>query len=377
MNSTTNQGKSAPLKRRGWLPMAGAAWVIAASMLLLGCTVGAEPGAGTASTSPTASASPTPAPDPRTTACDHGSADPRVGVFRETNRKRIATYQKWLGCRVDYVVDFSSRDNWFNISNPGYLLDEWEGMDRRLVLSVAMLPKQTEASFVEGARGDYDEHYRELAERLVNRGMHDTVLRIGWEFNLVNSVWYTEDVESFRAYFRNIVQAMRSVPGQEFEFTWNLGRSGVDAVPYYPGDDVVDHIGVDLYDATGMAGTYPYPAQCDNSCRLSRQTKAWNDGIYGGTRGLRFWAEFARSRNKPLALPEWGLWDRPDGTGGAANEFFIRKMHQFISDPANNVAYHAYFEFDGADGAHRLMTTFADVGQVYRQLFSPLSGNWS
>ena len=86
---------------------------------------------------------------------------------------------------------------------------------------------------------------------------------------------------------------------------------------------------------------------------------------------MAFWAGFAREHGKPLALPEWGLWERPDGIGGGANEFFLRQMVGFIGDPANNVAYHAYFEFDGDDGAHRLMTTFDEVGEVYRDLLAP------
>lgn len=341
------------------------AWVLAHGALLAACA--ADPDDGTAADSqapvrPSAGALPE---------CDHGAGDAVLGVFRETQRERVDEYEAWLGCRVDYVVDFPSRDTWLEVANPRYLLDEWEGSDRRLVLSVAMLPLREEADFASGARGEYDRYFRELAERLVSRGRQDTIVRIGWEFNLKNSAWYTEDVESFRAYWDRIVAAMRSVPGQQLEFTWNPAEGGVDAVPYYPGDDVVDHIGVDIYDSTGAPGTYPYPDRCDNRCRLGRQSTAWNEVLLGGQRGLRFWAAFAAERDKPLVLPEWGLWERPDGTGGGDNAYFVRRMYEFISDPTHNVAYHAYFEFDGDDGAHRLMTTFDDVGEVYRELFGP------
>lgn len=371
--------------RRGQLPArSGMRWLLAlcTAVLVSGCTAEqsspADPSASGSTPDAAVSTSVSTAPPAKTEngvtagerACEHGGADVRVGVFRETQREEVDAYQQWLGCRVDYVVDFSSRDTWWHISRPTYLLDEWEGVDRRLVLSVAMLPRDEPADFTRGAAGDYDRHYVELAQLLIERDREDTILRIGWEFNLTNSQWYTTDTEAFRTYYRRIVDAMRSVPGHNFEFTWNPGRSGVDAVPYYPGDEWVDHIGLDVYDAVG--GVYPYPADCGEECRAVRQRTAWFDHSYGGDRGLGFWAEFARQHGKPFALPEWGVWERPDGTGGGENEFFIRRMVEFISDPANNVAYQAYFEHDGSDGSHRLMTTYADLGDVYRGLLAPL-----
>lgn len=291
-------------------------------------------------------------------------------MFRETRPREVDAYEQWLGCAVDYVVDFPSRDTWADIANPDYFLDAWEGMSRRLVLSLAMLPDVEDADHEAGARGDYDDHFTELGRHLVARGMEDTVVRIGWEFNLKESRYYTDDAVVFRAYWRRIVEAMRSVPGQQFQFTWNPDRGGVDPLAYYPGDAYLDHIGVDIYDATGAPGTYPYPEPCDDACRLVRQREAWSGTFYGGPRGLRFWSAFAREHDKPLALPEWGLWSRPDRTGGGPNPHFLQSMHDFISDPRNQVAYHAYFEYDGDDGEHRLMTTFSEVGDLYRRLMA-------
>jgi hypothetical protein len=305
----------------------------------------------------------------RLPACTHGTADVRLGVFRETRREEVDAYERWLGCRVELVVDFGARPTWQVIAAPTYLFDEWAGSTRQLVLSVAMLPNEGAAHLENGARGEYDQHFRTLARNLVAAGQANAILRIGWEFNLRESRWWTDQPDVFVEYWRRIVAAMRSVPGQEFTFTWNPGYSGADAVPYYPGDDVVDHVGVDVYDALGAPGTYPYPEPCDDACRQQRQDAAW-DVIADGERGLRFWSEFANSHGKPLALPEWGLWSRPDGYSGGNNVSFIERMHQFVSDPTNNVAYHAYFEFDGADGEHRLMTSFPEAGDVFRSLFA-------
>ncbi len=129
-------------------------------------------------------------------------------------------------------------------------------------------------------------------------------------------------------------------------------------------------MGVDAYDVAG--GVYPYPDECDDLCRALEQSKAWNEEIHGGERGLEFWARFARERGKALSVPEWGVWDRPDGTGGGDNGLYVRLMHAFVTDPENNVLYHAYFEFDGDDGAHRLMTdAHPEAAAAFRKAFGP------
>jgi hypothetical protein len=333
---------------------------LAAGAALAGCGGSSPPEPRGSSTAEAAAALPR---------CTHGEADVALGVFRETRRSEVDHYEQWLGCHVELVVDFGARPTWQVIENPAYLLDEWRGSPRRLVLSVAMLPNEGDDSIQAGAEGAYDEHFATLARNLVAGGQQDAILRIGWEFNLPESRWRTDDPAAFVAYWRRIVAAMRSAPGQQFEFTWNPSYGAEDAVPFYPGDDVVDHVGVDVYDATGQPGTYPYPAHCEAACRTARQDAAW-EWLLEGERGLKFWAAFAAEHAKPLAIPEWGLWARPDGFSGGHDVPFVERMHAFISDPANNVAYHAYFEFDGADGEHRLMTSFADAGDVFRRLFA-------
>lgn len=290
-------------------------------------------------------------------------------MFRQTDPAEVDEFEAWLGCRVDYVVDYSARDSWRDIADPEYLHRAWADEPRRLVLGVAMLPTEGDVDIASGAAGRYDRYFRELAGHLVEDGQADAILRVGWEFNLAESTWFTEDTEDFIAFWRRIVTAMRSVEGAEFRFDWNPnnGVNPVDAAEYYPGDDVVDFIGVDAYD---VAGPYPYPAECDDNCRLTVQTRAWEDAIYGGERGLRFWSDFARDHGRPLSLPEWGLWSRPDGIGGGENAYYIKRMHEFIVDPVNNVAYQAYFEYNGDDGEHRMMTTFKKSGDLFRSLFA-------
>ena len=329
-----------------------------------------QPPAPSSSTSgPAATRTPSAGPAPK--AC-RGAGGAQVGVFRGTDPAEVDAFEKWLGCRVEVAADFSARASWQDIASPGYLNEAWAGEPRRLALGIAMLPEDPDATMRAGAAGDYDQYFRTLGEGLVDEGHADAILRVGWEFNLDGSRWFTRDTDAFKAYWRRIADVMGSVAGSRFQFDWNPnnGKNPVDAVDYYPGDDVVDIIGVDAYDVAG--NVYPYRRNCDDACRTRTQTRAGEQHIFGGDRGLRFWRDFARERGKPLSLPEWGLWSRPDGTGGGENAYYIRRMHEFIADPGTPVAYQAYFEYNGEDGEHRLMTTFTSSGAVYRQLLSPV-----
>jgi hypothetical protein len=297
----------------------------------------------------------------------------KVGVFRGTEPAEVTKYEEWLGRKIDLVVDFSTRQTWAEIAAPDEMIQAWKDKPYRQVYSVGLLPEGDDSATIErGAAGEYDVHYRELAGRLVAAGQQDAILRLGWEFNLESSRWQTDDEKAFIEYWRRVVAAMRAEPGQKFQFDWNPnnGKGKHDAVEYYPGNDVVDFIGVDAYDVAYTHKTYPYPDDCDQSCRLERQKNAWRQSIYGDHRGLRFWSKFAAQHGKPMSLPEWGLWKREDGHGGGENAYYLQQMAAFIADPKNAVAYHSYFEFDGPDGPHRLMVDYPDAGNVFRPLFS-------
>lgn len=345
-------------------------WCLAAATLLAGCGV---------PTSSLADGTPEPTPPAATIGtepvselqpCDPRPGAPEMGVGRGSGvPERIDQFEQWLGCSVEHVIEFPARNSWQQISDPEYMLDIWAQDERTLVLGLAMLPNDGEYTMAQGVAGEFDEYFRSFGQAMVDAGRQDSWLRIGWEFNGFWSNYYTEDVEVFRAYWRRIVEVLRSIEGQEFVFVWNPAVSGDDAVPYYPGDDVVDLIGVDIYDSVSAPGAYPYPAVCDDECRLGRQQTAWLVHLYGGDTGLKYYSDFARSVGKDLVLPEWGLWDRPDGNTGGENPYFIRQMHDFIYDETNNVVMHAYFEYDYPGNTHRLMTSFPESGEVFRDLF--------
>jgi len=102
-------------------------------------------------------------------------------------------------------------------------------------------------------------------------------------------------------------------------WVWN----GQDAA-WYPGDDVVDIVGVDAYDQ-GVSG----------------RRHRWRE-IYGRPLGIHEVARFAARRHKPLSIPEWGLMPRGRRwLGGGDDPAYVAGIDRVLR--TRRVAYQAYF----------------------------------
>lgn len=289
-------------------------------------------------------------------------------------------YGDWLNRKVLWAEDFMPKEGWNKIEGEQWQLGTWQGWvskvpGRKLVLSVPLLPggwdcsgpiqgpgKGEPVSLAKGAAGEYNEYFQKLAENLVLYGLGDSILRLGWEFN---GGWYTwradteDKAKAFAGYFRQIVQTMRAVPGAEnLKFVWNPAME--PWWPYspetaWPGDDVVDIVGIDVYDQSWAKDTYPFPEGADEGEIAQRQEATWNRVTNNEkAMGLPYWAAFAKKHGKPMAIPEWGVCLRKDGHGGLDNPGYIEKMVQFINDPENNVYFECYFDVAAPDGDHQL-----------------------
>src|SRR5204863_524420 len=84
-------------------------------------------------------------------------------------------------------------------------------------------------------------------------------------------------------------------------FCWNptLGDQSMPAETAWPGDEFVDSVGLDVYDVSWLADTYPWPAGAGADEGEARRTRAW-DGILKASRGLEFWKGFA-AEHRPAA----------------------------------------------------------------------------
>ncbi|WP_181808964.1 glycosyl hydrolase [Streptomyces shenzhenensis] len=265
---------------------------------------------------PSAPATGTPAPTPR-------QETPAYGAFLGSDAlgvARIASFSNWLGgteVRVGHT--YLPGDRWSNIEGQPDFLQVWADWrrakdNRMFVLNVPMQERNEEnlsdaavrVLLRQGAAGEFDQHFRVLAQRLVAAKVPDTVLVPGWE---MNGTTYTHrcapDPEAWKKYWKRIVTVMRSVPGQRFRFDFAPSR-GLDAVAWtrcYPGDDTVDIIGMDAYDQPrGLSFdeqvTEPY--------------------------GLQAQVDFAKSHGKPISYPEWGLFRNGD------NPVYMRRMLEWM-----------------------------------------------
>lgn len=247
--------------------------------------------------------------------------------------ERMQELSRWLGgteLRAGHT--YLPGDTWANIEGAPDSLRTWarwrnERADRLFVLNVPMqernearLPDARVAELIRtGARGTHDHHFRRLAERLVDLDVPDTVIVLGWEMNGFD---YTHrcrpDPENWKKYWRRIVTAMRSVKGQHFRFDFAPNRGG-DAIAWtrcYPGDDVVDVVGMDSYD---------------------QEPGRTFDEQVAQPYGLRQQVDFARAHGKEISYPEWGLFRHGD------NPEYVRRMLEWIEE--HRPLYHSITDF--------------------------------
>ena len=307
-------------------------------------------------------------------------------AYTSGNATKSDAYEKWLGAPVPLGEAFLSNANWGFLegssANAKSFFAGWSSWTKSsghaLVLALPMiLAGEGYASLASCAAGNYASHWSTLGASLVAAGLESTVLRPGWEFNGDWSDVYAKGHESdFAGCFRSIVDSMRSVAGASFVFTWNpaIGVSGGFAAENaWPGDAYVDVIGLDIYDISYAS----YPTS--GTISASTYDAVWKS-YQTESHGLSFWQAYAKTHDKPLAFPEWGLWARGDSHhGGGDDPAFIQHMHDFIA--ANDVAYACYFDVHAHDGDHELwpgsdpnnpvVTAFPNGKAAYTKLFGP------
>ena len=272
----------------------------------------------------------------------------------ERGVERIDGFAAWLGADVTVGRSYLPGNSWTDLEGPDWALDPWAAWrvgqpGRLLVLNVPMAAPnepplgdaQTASLLRAGAAGRYDAHFRRLALRLVDRRAGDTVIVLGWEMNgTTYSSRCAPDAAAWKQYWRRIVAVMRSVPGQHFRFDFAPvpGAQAIAWTDCYPGDDVVDIVGMDSYDQE-PGGTF-------------------SDFVHQPD-GLQAHADFAAEHGKPMSFPEWGLYDHGD------NPAYVRAMHDWFS--THNVAYQSITDYC----PHGVWSCPAnpESSRAYRELF--------
>jgi Glycosyl hydrolase family 26 len=257
----------------------------------------------------------------------------------------VKTFATITNTKVSIASDFlPSREGWGGMDGDNgdiqWLTNAWNQSGYVLSLAIPIIPSNSQGqplgNLVAGAAGTYNGYFKKLSQRLVAGGEGTAYLRLGWEFDGNWFPWQARSAAaeaSFAAYFRQIVTAMRSVPGAAFRFVWNPDAAAFVQHDYsvsaaYPGNAYVNVIGLDIYDW--------------NWGQPETTQSAWKHTFLPQLTAAE---GFAQSLRKPLSFDEWAVVI-PSHHGFGDDPYFINHMINWMNSPSNDVAYESYFNGD-------------------------------
>ena len=303
---------------------------------------------------------PIPVPTPTAAPLAPGQPGPLSGLAWHSGVGCVrAGFEDWRGHKIDTVTAWAPQTSWANLIKFSASLRSVGSQPMLYSMGLPMLTQETKGQFASCTSGVFDAAYTTVAQNLAAARLGNAVIRIGWE---ANGDWYPwsaiGQTETYKACFARIAGIFKSV-SPDFQIEWTMDKRGrvLPVSQLYPGDDVVDIIGVDLYDR------YPtMPTQAAWDRQLDRT-------LAGGPYGLGAWMSFARSHSKPLAVPEWGINNgyALGGTMGVAGDDanFVANMHAFFKANADNLAYENYFNCNQSNVGERY--------PLYPVLYSPFA----
>ncbi|MGN6607524.1 MAG: hypothetical protein ACTHMS_11030 [Jatrophihabitans sp.] len=270
---------------------------------------------------PTTSPTPTPAPTPSGVTWTSG-VYPGDGI----DAAAATRFGTWRGAPVGLATVYTDRSSWANFADDMWCVQQYQGFAGRISIGIPLTLGSTTLADV--ANGAADQYFTTYAHNLAALGRGTADLRIGWEFNGDWMPWSATDPTAFVAAFRHVARLFKTVLPQatiDWNGNWGGSQSGHDPfTELWPGDDVVDVVGLDAYDG----GWVP--------ARTAAEFATWAAADHG----LDAWLAFAQQHGKKLALPEWGdLANEADGD----NPAFIDGMVGFFRAHAADLAYEAYF----------------------------------
>ncbi len=262
----------------------------------------------------------------------------------------LQIWEKWLNQAPSSVVgvDFYAEKTWEDFSGLSWVPGIWKKLNpaRNVVWSVPLTVKGTPLADV--ADGKHDAEF-EAAATAISEAQPNAVIRLGWEMNLVSMAWFAKGREAdYIKAFRRVVEIFRR-HSSGFRYDWCPGWGPQDSPAdlAYPGDDVVDYIGLDVYD-------FRY----DGSA-----AERWEHFYLNAPFGLQWHREFAARHGKRMSYPEWGVGNFGD------NPFFIQRMHDWFVKNASQIAYAAYFDVDGLWPTRIDNNRFPNSQRLFRELF--------
>lgn len=273
-------------------------------------------------------------------------------LWGSVGRERtLQDWEKWLNQKPSSVIaiDFYGEETWEQFSKFTWVPGIWKKLNpaRIVVWSVPLTMKGTPLADV--TAGKYDLEFESAAKAIAD-AQPKAIIRLAWEMNLEQSNWFAKGNEAdFVAAFRRVVGIFRK-QSSSFKFDWcpGWGPQEMPADLAYPGDDVVDYIGLDVYDFK-FEGT---------------PEERWQKFYLKPPFGLEWHRDFAALHGKPMSYPEWGVGNFGD------NPYFIRKMHEWFTENRDRIAYAGYFNVDGLWPTQIDTGRFPESEKLFRKLFS-------
>ncbi len=290
-----------------------------------------------------ACATPAPSPGPTSGPTPDRGSGLRHCAYTDHDVGALAELEPVVGAVLDCAVVFSNDARtweewarpWFlDHGDPRYAWDEWvrnSGGRNRLIITQSLVPRDPPPDWrARGARGEYDGHAAALARTLVGAGLGSSTIRLAAEANGTWNHDHVGDDPSARTdwarFWARTVRTMRATPGAEFTFDWsvNAAERPIPFHQYYPGDEVVDVVGIDQYDS--VPGS------------TARGRERWSE-LRTRPAGLDALAAFAERHGKPISVPEAGLV-QPTSEGAGDNPAYVDGLRRFLADrPSDYVAY--------------------------------------
>jgi hypothetical protein len=248
------------------------------------------------------------------------------------DRRSVEAFCAWRGrpCTVAQVP--TARDTWSSMTRGTWFYDSFAGFPGKLVISQGLVPNGRPQDLAACAAGRHDPDWAAFGQIMAANGRADSIVRLGWEFNATYFPWGATDTNTYVQCFRHAATNIRAGnPRVRIEWAINGHRTepetcGGLSTNCYPGDDVVDIVGIDYYDT-------------EEDARTSEQFAA----EAARPEGLTWLLNFAQAHHKKFAVGEWGVAPGSSGNLTGENPQFIKWMHDWFSAHASAIEYETYF----------------------------------
>ena len=263
----------------------------------------------------------------------------------------LQVWEKWLNQKPSSVlaVDFYGQSTWEDYSKFNWVPGIWKKLNpaRNVVWSVPLTMKGTPLADV--ASGLHDAAF-EAAARAIAEAHPKAIIRLGWEMNLVELGLVRQGPGG--GLHQRIPPRGRNLPGgiRTASSTTGARDGDLQELPAdlaYPGDDVVDYIGLDVYDFKHEGSAQ----------------ERWDTYYLKAPFGLLWHRDFAARHGKLMSYPEWGVGHFGD------NPFFIQQMRDWFLQNENKIAYAAYFDVDGLWPTQIDNNQFPQSQKLFQKLF--------